>query len=148
MVTQVAIDKRTGHAMGVHHVSGGREHFQRAAMVAIAGYSIETPRLLLNSASSRFTDGLCNSIDQVGRYLMVQGAPQTAGRFDAEVRMYKAPPAPTSKKSTCSASPRPGRSSPASPAKPLPSARGLLPPNPPASPAHTSWQLTGCFDTW
>jgi choline dehydrogenase-like flavoprotein len=28
----------------------------------------------------------------VGRYLMVQGAPQTAGRFDAEIRMYKAPP--------------------------------------------------------
>jgi choline dehydrogenase-like flavoprotein len=61
-------------------------------MVAIAGYSIETPRLLLNSASSRYPDGLCNEFDQVGRYLMVQGAPQTAGRFDAEVRMYKAPP--------------------------------------------------------
>ena len=61
-------------------------------MVAVAGYSIETPRLLLNSASSRFPDGLCNDFDQVGRYLMVQGAPQTAGRFDAEVRMYKAPP--------------------------------------------------------
>jgi choline dehydrogenase-like flavoprotein len=58
----------------------------------VAGYSIETPRLLLNSASSRFPDGLCNDFDQVGRYLMVQGAPQTAGRFDAEVRMYKAPP--------------------------------------------------------
>jgi hypothetical protein len=37
------------------------------------GYSIETPRLLLNSASSRFPDGLCNDFDQVGRYLMVQG---------------------------------------------------------------------------
>ena len=61
-------------------------------MVAVAGYSIETPRLLLNSASPRFPDGLCNDFDQVGRYLMVQGAPQTAGRFDAEVRMYKAPP--------------------------------------------------------
>ena len=58
----------------------------------MAGYSIETPRLLLNSASRRFPDGLCNDFDQVGRYLMVQGAPQTAGRFDAEVRMYKAPP--------------------------------------------------------
>jgi choline dehydrogenase-like flavoprotein len=58
----------------------------------VAGYSIETPRLLLNSASRRFPDGLCNDFDQVGRYLMVQGAPQTAGRFDAEVRMYKAPP--------------------------------------------------------
>ena len=61
-------------------------------MVAVAGYSIETPRLLLNSACCRFPDGLCNDFDQVGRYLMVQGAPQTAGRFDAEVRMYKAPP--------------------------------------------------------
>jgi choline dehydrogenase-like flavoprotein len=92
MVTRVALDERTGRATGVHYVRGGAERFQRAAMVAVAGYSIETPRLLLNSASSRFPNGLCNDFDQVGRYLMVQGAPQTAGRFDGEVRMYKAPP--------------------------------------------------------
>jgi choline dehydrogenase-like flavoprotein len=92
MVTGVGIDERTGQATGVHYVRGGVRRFQRAAVVAIAGYSIETPRLLLNSASRRFPDGLCNDFDQVGRYLMVQGAPQTAGRFDAEVRMYKAPP--------------------------------------------------------
>jgi choline dehydrogenase-like flavoprotein len=61
-------------------------------MVAVAGYSIETPRLLLNSAGARFPGGLCNDHDQVGRYLMVQGAPQTAARFSDEVRMYKAPP--------------------------------------------------------
>ena len=92
MVTQIAVDSRTGRALGAHYVANGRERFQRARMVAVAGYSIETPRLLLNSASSRFPEGLCNDFDQVGRYLMVQGAPQTAGRFDAEVRMYKAPP--------------------------------------------------------
>ncbi len=92
MVTSVAIDERTGMATGVHYVRGGIPHFQRARMVAVAGYSIETPRLLLNSASRRFPDGLCNEFDQVGRYLMVQGAPQTAARFDAEIRMYKAPP--------------------------------------------------------
>jgi len=92
MVTRIEVDERTGRATGVHYVRGGVPHFQRAAAVAIAGYSIETPRLLLNSASPRFPDGLCNDFDQVGRYLMVQGAPQTAGRFDAEVRMYKAPP--------------------------------------------------------
>ena len=92
MVTEVVIDQRTGRALGVHYLRDGRERFQRARMVAVAGYSIETPRLLLNSASNRFPDGLCNEFDQVGRYLMVQGAPQTAGRFDAEVRMYKAPP--------------------------------------------------------
>jgi choline dehydrogenase-like flavoprotein len=92
MVTSIEVDERTGEATGVHYVKGGVPRFQRAKMVAIAGYSIETPRLLLNSASSRFPDGLCNDFDQVGRYLMVQGAPQTAGRFDAEVRMYKSPP--------------------------------------------------------
>lgn len=92
MVTRIAVDPGTGAATGVHYVHDGIEHFQRARAVAIAGYSIETPRLLLNSSSTRFPDGLCNDFDQVGRYLMVQGAPQTAGRFDAEVRMYKAPP--------------------------------------------------------
>jgi choline dehydrogenase-like flavoprotein len=92
MVTRIEIDERTGLATGVHYVRDGRPRFQRARTVAVAGYSIETPRLLLNSTSARFPDGLCNDFDQVGRYLMVQGAPQTAGRFDAEIRMYKAPP--------------------------------------------------------
>ncbi len=92
MVTRIEIDQRTGLATGVHYVRGGIARFQRAAMVAVAGYSIETPRLLLNSTSARFPHGLCNDFDQVGRYLMVQGAPQTAGRFDGEVRMWKGPP--------------------------------------------------------
>ena len=92
MVTGIEVDERTGRAVGVHYMRGGVPRFQRASAVAIAGYSIETPRLLLNSASRRFPEGLGNDFDQVGRYLMVQGAPQTAGRFDAEVRMYKAPP--------------------------------------------------------
>ncbi|MDQ0028653.1 GMC family oxidoreductase [Arthrobacter bambusae] len=92
MVTRIGFDERTGKATGVHYVQGGRERYQRARNVAIAGYSIETPRLLLNSTSDRFPEGMCNDFDQVGRYLMVQGAPQTAGRFDDEVRMWKAPP--------------------------------------------------------
>src|SRR6185437_12733289 len=92
MVTRVVVDDDTGRATGVEYVRGGVGHFQRARAVAVAGYSIETPRLLLLSASKRFPDGLCNDYDQVGRYLMVQGAPQTAGRFDTEIRMYKAPP--------------------------------------------------------
>jgi choline dehydrogenase-like flavoprotein len=92
MVTRIEINERTGRATGVHYVQDGSARFQRARMVAVAGYSIETPRLLLSSVSARFPAGLGNDFDQVGRYLMVQGAPQTAGRFDAEVRMYKAPP--------------------------------------------------------
>ena len=92
MVTKIGFDDLSGRATGVHYVRDGRERFQRARVVVVAGYSIETPRLLLNSASARFPDGMCNDFDQVGRYLMVQGAPQTAGRFDEEIRMFKAPP--------------------------------------------------------
>jgi choline dehydrogenase-like flavoprotein len=81
-----------GRASGVVYFKDGVQRHQRARMVAVAGYSIETPRLLLNSANDRFPEGLCNRHDLVGRYVMVQGAPQTAGRFTEEVRMYKAPP--------------------------------------------------------
>ena len=91
MVSRVVVgsDRR---ATGVVYWRDGVEHFQRARTVAVAGYSIETPRLLLNSACEEFPDGLCNDEDLVGRYVMVQGAAQTAGRFAEEVRMYKAPP--------------------------------------------------------
>jgi choline dehydrogenase-like flavoprotein len=68
------------------------ERFQPAEAVAVCGYAIETPRLLLNSTSRRFPDGLANGSDQVGRYVMVQGATQVAARFPYELRMYKAPP--------------------------------------------------------
>jgi choline dehydrogenase-like flavoprotein len=91
MVSRVEIGP-DGLATGVRYLREGRERMQRARVVAVAGYSIETPRLLLNSACSQFPEGLCNDHDQVGRYVMVQGAPQTAGRYREEVRSYKAPP--------------------------------------------------------
>ena len=81
-------------AIGVVYIDRdtGEHRMQRAAMIALACYSIETPRLLLLSATSHFPNGLCNNQDQVGRYVMVQGAPQVAGRFPDELRYYKAPP--------------------------------------------------------
>jgi choline dehydrogenase-like flavoprotein len=92
MASRIELDD-TGAARGViYHGSDGTEHLQRAKVVAVAGYSIETPRLLLNSTSARFPHGLGNNADQVGRYVMVQGAAQTAGRWPEELRMYKAPP--------------------------------------------------------
>jgi len=93
MAVRVELDD-AGKAIGVTYVREGEalERFQRAAAVAVCGYSIETPRLLLNSTSPRFPNGLGNNEDQVGRYVMVQGASQSAGRFPDEQRMYKAPP--------------------------------------------------------
>jgi choline dehydrogenase-like flavoprotein len=93
MAARIELDER-GHASGVTYFAEGsdQERRQRAKVVAVAGYSIETPRLLLNSQSPRFPNGLGNNNDQVGRYIMVQGASQTAGRWPEELRMYKAPP--------------------------------------------------------
>jgi choline dehydrogenase-like flavoprotein len=91
MVTQIELDER-GRCRGVTYFHDGQEHFQAAEAVTVAGYSIETPRLLLNSKSKRFPNGLANNNDMVGRGVMVQGAPQMAGRFEQEMRMYKAPP--------------------------------------------------------
>jgi len=92
MVSRAEIDEASGRVTGVRYVRDGIERVQRADAIAIAGYSIETPRLLLNSTSARFPHGLANGNDQVGRCVMVQGAPQIAGRFPDELRMYKAPP--------------------------------------------------------
>jgi choline dehydrogenase-like flavoprotein len=91
MAVRVEVDER-GRVSGVTYVHDDREQFQPADAVAICGYAIETPRLLLNSSSARFPNGLANNDDQVGRYVMVQGATQVAARFPEMLRMYKAPP--------------------------------------------------------
>jgi choline dehydrogenase-like flavoprotein len=92
MVTHIEVDDSTGRVTGVRYIHGDQEHVQRADAVAVAGYSIETPRLLLNSTSRRYPHGVGNDFDQVGRCVMVQGAPQVGARFPEEMRVYKAPP--------------------------------------------------------
>src|SRR5579871_2954352 len=92
MAIRVEVDDSTGRTTGVTYVHDGVERFQKADAVAVCGYAIESPRLLLNSACPRHPNGLGNNTDQVGRYVMVQGASQVAGRFPELLRMYKAPP--------------------------------------------------------
>jgi choline dehydrogenase-like flavoprotein len=92
MATRVETEDTGRRVTGVTYVEEGRERFQRADAVAVCGYAIETPRLLLNSACRTHPDGLGNDADQLGRYVMVQGATQTAARFPELLRMYKAPP--------------------------------------------------------
>jgi len=60
--------------------------------VVVAGYAIETPRLLLNSHSNRFPHGLANSSGLVGKNLMVQANQAVWGLMDEEIRSYKGPP--------------------------------------------------------
>lgn len=62
---------------------------QKARIVAVAGNSIESPRLLLNSASGTFKDGLANSSGQVGRNYMRHTTGTVFGVFERPVHMYR-----------------------------------------------------------
>ena len=81
-----------GRVTGVHYRREGKWQFQRARNVVVAGYAIETPRLLLMSASARHPRGLANSSGLVGRYLTVQSNQAVWGTMDDEIRSYKGPP--------------------------------------------------------
>jgi choline dehydrogenase-like flavoprotein len=93
MVSRVSMGK-DGRTDGiVYFDSEGKEHFQRARVVIVCGYALETPRLLLNSACPGHERGLANSSGTLGKYLMAQAGNVILGRFENLVRMYKAPPA-------------------------------------------------------
>jgi choline dehydrogenase-like flavoprotein len=81
-----------GRATGVHFHREGGWHFQRAKNIVVAGYAVETPRLLLASASQEYPDGLANSSGLVGKNLMTQSNQAYWGRMEQPVRWYKGPP--------------------------------------------------------
>ncbi|MBU7442285.1 GMC family oxidoreductase [Paraburkholderia fungorum] len=91
MVGRIVTDD-AGRATGVEYFREGRWKFQRARQVVVAGYAIETPRLLLMSANARFPHGLANSSGLVGKNLMVQANQAVYGSFDEDIRWYKGPP--------------------------------------------------------
>ena len=80
----------TGKVSGVVYADGdGKQHLQRARAVCVAGNSIETPRLLLNSASNRHPDGLANSSGEVGRNYMRHMTGSVYAAFEEPVHFYR-----------------------------------------------------------
>ncbi len=67
----------------------GKQLRQKARLVCVAGNSIESPRLLLNSSSSMFPDGLANSSGQVGKNYMRHMTGSVYAAFDKPVHMYR-----------------------------------------------------------
>lgn len=89
MVMQIEHDT-SGKVTGVVYIDGdGKTQRQKARVVAVAGNSIESPRLLLNSKSNKFPDGLANSSGQVGRNYMRHTTGSIFGVFDKPVHMYR-----------------------------------------------------------
>ncbi|TIN21390.1 MAG: GMC family oxidoreductase [Mesorhizobium sp.] len=109
LYTEIPKGEATGHlevrpnAMAIkinHDASGkvtgvvyadkdGKLQEQKARIIAVAGNSIESPRLLLNSASGKFPDGLANSSGQVGKNYMRHTTGSVYAIFDRPVHMYR-----------------------------------------------------------
>ncbi|WP_187429374.1 2-methyl-1,2-propanediol dehydrogenase [Roseobacter fucihabitans] len=80
----------SGKVTGVVYADAdGNQQMQKARIVCVAGNSIESPRMLLNSASAMFPDGLANSSGQVGRNYMRHMTGSVYGVFDKPVKMWR-----------------------------------------------------------
>ncbi len=89
MVLQIQHDD-AGKVTGVLYADkDGKQQVQKGRAVCVAGNSVETPRLLLNSASAKFPDGLANSSGQVGRNYMRHTTGSVYAIFDQPVHMYR-----------------------------------------------------------
>jgi len=89
MALQVQHDD-SGKVTGVLYADAdGNQHVQKARAVCVAGNSFESPRLLLNSASSMFPDGMANSSGQVGRNYMRHMTGSVYAVFDKPVKMWR-----------------------------------------------------------
>lgn len=84
------LHNEAGKVTGVEYFDkDGTLQMQKARIVAVAGNSFESPRLLLNSASSMFPEGLANSSGMVGRNYMRHTTGSVYAIFDKPVRMWR-----------------------------------------------------------
>jgi choline dehydrogenase-like flavoprotein len=89
-VRRVNHDAASGRATGVEYLdSEMREHRVRAKVVVLAAHAIETPRLLLLSATATFPDGLGNTSGLVGKNFMSHPTWQVFGVFDEPIHAHK-----------------------------------------------------------
>ena len=79
-----------GKASGVLYFDHEKqEHRQRAKVVVVAAGALETPRLLLNSISKEYPEGLGNRHDVVGRYCMETIFQNSIALFSEPIHSYK-----------------------------------------------------------
>ena len=90
-VREITVNEH-GMANGaIYYDAEGKEHFQPAEMVIMACNGVGTPRILLNSRSAQFPDGLANRSGLVGRNLMFHPYALIRGYFDEPLDGFHGP---------------------------------------------------------
>jgi choline dehydrogenase-like flavoprotein len=91
MVTQILTNKQ-GRVTGVTFQHERKEYEQKARIVILSSFIVETPRLLFHSANAQFPNGLANSSGMVGKCIMPHSSQDVYAKFDREIRLYKGTP--------------------------------------------------------
>jgi choline dehydrogenase-like flavoprotein len=90
-VREITIDSK-GMADGVlYYDEDDQLQEQKASVVVLACNGIGTPRILLNSTSNMFPNGLANRSGLVGKNLMFHPLGVVVGRFDDHMEAFKGP---------------------------------------------------------
>ena len=90
-VREITVDERDMATGVIYYDADGVEQHQRAEVVIVACNGVGTPRLLLNSTSARFPNGLANRSGLVGRNLMLHPWGMVAGVFDQPLASHYGP---------------------------------------------------------
>ncbi|MFK7730341.1 MAG: GMC oxidoreductase [Pseudomonadales bacterium] len=91
-VARVLHDSSGKKAIGVeYHDKTGAAHTVFANQVVLGAFAVQNARILLNSASEKHPNGLANSNDMVGRYLMTHPAQTVFGLMAEETQPHLGP---------------------------------------------------------
>ena len=88
-VREVLVDENDMATGVVYFDEHGALRVQRAHVVILACNGVGTARLLLNSKSARFPQGLANSSGMVGKHLMFNGGSMVTGVYEHPLNEYK-----------------------------------------------------------
>ena len=85
----IRVDKKGKARSVIYFDKSGVEHEQEADVIVVSAGTIQSPRLLLNSKSATFPDGLANSSGVVGKYFMQHISPFSVALYPDRIDSYR-----------------------------------------------------------
>jgi choline dehydrogenase-like flavoprotein len=90
-VREITVDQNGKLTGAIYYDENGKECFQSAKIILVACNGVGTPRLLLNSKSKVFPEGLANRNGLVGKNLMLHPLGYVEGLFEQELNSNLGP---------------------------------------------------------
>ncbi len=88
-VTRLITNTEGDQVGGVEYYdANGQRQVQEASVVILAAFTVQTPRILLNSATEKHIRGLANSSGLVGKYIMAHTVGRVYGLFKEVTQNY------------------------------------------------------------